>query len=46
VFDAAYVDTFQVVVFTTSSKEYVEQALTTATVSQGVGVEPTAWPWM
>ena len=39
VFDAAYVDTFQVVVFTADSKEFVDQVLTTSSVSQGVGAD-------
>jgi hypothetical protein len=39
VFDAAYVDTFQVVVFTTDSKTFLEQELTSSSASQGVGMD-------
>ncbi len=39
VFDAAYVDTFYVVVFATEGEEYVDYESTSLSVSQGVGLD-------
>ncbi|MBW7996749.1 MAG: DNRLRE domain-containing protein [Candidatus Glassbacteria bacterium] len=39
VYEAAYVDTFQVIVFATDGKEFVEQELTAVSASQGVGFD-------
>ncbi len=39
VFDAAYVDTFHVVVFTSGSGEYVDYESAAVSVSQGVGLD-------